>query len=289
MLKKKSIVLSLVLTLVMTLNLFGITAMAKDTKEKHVKSIYNEYECWKKLNGMSSQELRSMNFTDEDIKKIRETDFIKAFKERAKLDEKTLKNMLYTDEQIKILKNFTGTEEQIMALSGGVSLNHFLYYYYYDKAANETYAQVGYSWSWTSMPVMMLTDAIAATWQWVALDDNSINVDTYNTVRYKAKGSQGYDYMWNPPLVVNPSDLTSEFGVMDPMGNWAYSGYGAFKLIASGQVNLLPVKVAYAHTTANISPSISFDGMAGISYGTGTGEAGSDYAVYKLVDYNTRP
>lgn len=247
----------------------------------------NEYDYWKQLNSMSIQELSRLNISKEDIKYIKEFSFAEKIKERAKLDDKTLKNMHYTDEQIEMLRNFSGTEAEMSVLSASVSMNHFVHYYYYDSSVNETYAKIGFSWNWSSQPLTSgMTDALAGTWQNLYLDDN-YGYDTYSTVRYQLNSGSDLTY-YDAPIDGDPLNFTSEFpfALDDYTYAWSYSGYGSVKLVGSGQVAMLPIRIAYAHTFLTLSPSVSFDGMGGIGFGWGTTNAGSDYAVYRLADYN---
>lgn len=65
--------------------------------------------------------------------------------------------------QIKIFKQFKGTEEEMVALSATCIGSHSLGYVY-NSGAN-SYAKVNFTFSWSGVPFVSGTDVVAMTWE----------------------------------------------------------------------------------------------------------------------------
>lgn len=165
--KKRMISLLLVLALVV-----GICPAAfageGDTAEKAVAEevTYSEFELYQDVLSRSDAELMESGYTESEIDEIRNFSFEDAFLERAKLSQEELEGLGYTDEQIRILKEYNGepitaTSEILRAAAqctGKMTL----------MSASTSTIYYGYSWTWSTMPSFDLGDK--AVLAWVAVD-----------------------------------------------------------------------------------------------------------------------
>lgn len=82
---------------------------ANDMKEnltaENTRTI-SEIEIIKNFKKQNNQELKTQGFSKDEIKEIRNLDPTEELLKRAQLDNKTLKNMGYSNEQIEIFKKY---------------------------------------------------------------------------------------------------------------------------------------------------------------------------------------
>lgn len=181
--KKKMISLLLVLALVV-----GICPAAfageMDTAEEVVveETSYSEFELYQNVISHSDAELMESGYTESEIDEIRSFSFEDAFLERAKLGQDELKGLGYTDEQIRILKEYNGepitaTSEILRAAAqctGKMTL----------MSASESIVYYGYSWGWSAMPLQSLDDKAALIWAAVDTQGHSVSVSPISQSGY---------------------------------------------------------------------------------------------------------
>lgn len=160
--------LSILLILVFTLSI-TTTVFAEDKSPFHVtksedgKTIYttvNEYELYKFFTKKTDKELLELGYTEDTIKSIKNMDIKKELEKRSKLDKEKLKYFGYTDNQIEMLQQFTGSEAQLYALASDFTMYVRLYGHYYDSYSNKSKMSVYYGWEWSSAPTICMKDII---------------------------------------------------------------------------------------------------------------------------------
>ncbi|KYO68562.1 hypothetical protein [Thermovenabulum gondwanense] len=163
----------------------GTFAYAESNKpeQKIAKVTINEYLMIKELKNKSDSELQKMVFSAKDIGKIRNFDYAEELYRRSKLDDSILKNLGYTDEQISMLRAFSGTEEEIIALAATLNISAKTDSYYYSEANNRTYYRARFDWNWSTAPAVMMEDIIGIAWSEGMYIDQSPNA-TYHRVKY---------------------------------------------------------------------------------------------------------
>ncbi|MCF6097756.1 hypothetical protein L1766_12305, partial [Thermovorax subterraneus] len=162
----------------------GIFAYAEGIKpeQKMAKVTINEYLMLKELKNKSYLELQKMGFSAQDIEKIRKFDYAEELYRRSKLDDSILKNLGYTDEQISMLRAFSGTEEEIIALAASLNISAKTDSYYYSETNNRTYYRARFDGTWSSAPAVMMKDIIGIAWSEGMYIDQSPSA-TYHRVK----------------------------------------------------------------------------------------------------------
>jgi hypothetical protein len=274
---------ALVIVLLLAFSLTSIFTYAdsdvKSTKgiEKTSYSI-NEYELVKKLKTCSDETLKEKGYSDSDIKEIKTIDFAERIKERAKLSDKQLKELKYTDEQIQIFRNFSGSEKEMIALAATVNGSVMQDTYYYDSAANRTYFTLGFSWYWSSLPFVALTDIVGIGWtEFMYL--NTSTTYTYEKVMYvNCENSADTYYSSKISAYPNSQTGTCSFKHKATVVNssqiqyWSESGYGYVKLDKSGRVPEVGAKMSYGHGSIGADVSLSFPWGIGFTFKSGVTE-----------------
>lgn len=199
MLKKRFA--SLFLALAMVLGLSGqALAVEKtqyqdiiETSEEQNFSEYDYYVIIKELQSHSNADLLNAGWSLNEIEELREISFESALRERAALDEATLKNYGYTREEIILLKqidagimplNETSFRALLAECDGDFELakdNNG------NTLCNNTRWTFIYEWEWTKAPLFMGLDSAAVSWG--AYNSNSVWIDT---LLVSAKGEGNY-------------------------------------------------------------------------------------------------
>jgi hypothetical protein len=268
--------LSVLLIAVLVLTASG-AAFAASPDQKIVK---NEYLYLKELQKLTDEELQARGFDAAAIEELRKIDYAKELKRRAQLDEKELKEFYgYTDEKIKKLKNFKGTEEEVIALAATLTYDIAYYSHGYNSTTNKSTMKVKHSWSWSSQPIFGFTDIEAFAWtDGFSLDGSTSN--SYLTVTYQGVGTQTVKYY--PSLDSSLHGAYIKFPVLinDPYAftAWSKSGTGYLTIWKSGRhTGDVTIRGAYGHNQLGLSPSVTFPAGGGISFSTGVVEEDSDW------------
>lgn len=255
---------------------------AKDDNQLET-NIINEYEYITKLKAMSDDELYKLNINDEEIKEIRGIDFKSKLEERAKLDEATLKNIGYSDEEIKMLRNFKGTKSEIKSLTADMSYS--MKGLWDAKVTGELCGGLGindgtkssavlrYDWEWDKQPVINNTDIVAICWT-DGFYFTSESWLTFANVSYKSIYFQyDEDYQVSQDIQANIGSETVGCYIKFPMykeknpgGEYAYKGTLSVQLLKNSPQDFMNYKSAYGHSTVTINPSVSFPAGGSISF-----------------------
>lgn len=86
----------------------------------------NEYVLYKELKEKSKEDLEALGLSEESIADLKDLDYAEELIKRSKLDDNELKSMGYTKKQIKMLRNFKGTESEIIALAATRNMRYSL-------------------------------------------------------------------------------------------------------------------------------------------------------------------
>jgi hypothetical protein len=244
------------------------------------KTVINEYEQITKLQKTPDAQLIALGYSQKDIAEIRNFSYRDALYERAQLSEEKLSNLGYSPKQISFMKEFINEPNgdydfSIMAitLSQTISL--------VGGANSTTYKTVRYSWSWSAMPLIAKTDAVAVRWRGVDPNGHIIDLVNYSgSANRSAFVSYYYDngsgsYTTDTITVGSASDYNSLHASF-PMSKtsygdtlWAKSGSLTCKLQldASNTINYIKFQASYGHKTSVLSFSLgySYSGDVGVS------------------------
>lgn len=268
-----------------------IGAFAAEIKQP-IKIVY-EYEMYKELKLKTDLELKEMGMNDEQVKELRNTDYIKEIKKRANLDSATLKFMGYSDQQIDLLKNTISNstnlaDEQLMAVSSEFSF----YAWLMQSQSTDSYISVGFYWNWNTMPVIYgFNDMLAVMWDGsdsqgyplnVQIDTSISHVDLYHHNNNSAIG----DYTTNTNFTVDEAyrkaHRTFQEGYRwEDTIDWVYYGDGTFRVKKIGTTNIASVAInfKYGHNTLILAPNFTNTGLT-IKFTNGIINMGGDYSSY---------
>ncbi|RYD06140.1 hypothetical protein N752_05690 [Desulforamulus aquiferis] len=271
--------LSILILFSFLLSLFvttGSLAFAQNDTEMKI----NEYQKLKDLKAKTDEELEEIGLSTKEIEEIKKLDYAKELQKRAKLDKKLLKNLGYSDEQVSMLKNFQGTESEIVALAATLTISASKNEWSYDSSTNTTYFRVGFSWKWSSCPVIKMTDIVAAGWSPEMYQDTSWNSTNHRVTYFDADSGQNTTKNYNVDVGQAGRGAYSKFPVSTSMWNWATSGSGFFRVSKVGKVPEAAMKISYGHQTVSGTPTVSFPAAGSITFSYHLNEEG--YAYVKV-------
>ena len=204
-----------------------------DMKEIVYTHSQDEYTMIKKLQTSSTNELKEMGYSDEEIQEIKQLNYEEALYERAQLPENELRDLGHTDEQIAFMKNYDGrplTNDEINLMSA--ELVETTYPPIWPDSASATKVVCHYYWEWKSKPVIYGT-AIkdVAVIAWAGLDasgdDLPLEINTAEASAVSNYYKDGALYMQHAQTV-RVGDAWESAYVSIPgnyLGGWAKSGY----------------------------------------------------------------
>ena len=271
------VAMSLVVPIVSSANYTGNLSDKKIT--------LNEYEIMEQLSKESDEGLISLGYSSTDVSKIK--DYKEVFRshieELCNLSDNALINNGYTKEQIYIIRNFSGTEDEMRAVAASVSVSASVTSHYYD--GNYTYAKLVYSWLWSGVPAFKSFDVIGASWNDWFITSKSL------TVKYYDKDTGAYHSTISPTFI--GANLGTEGGgyrfrlATSDNFNYGKVGSGFYNLRSDVHAAKdIAYYISYGHSQIVVSsPSISIGtgGASGsISFSFGTVEADSVYGTRKL-------
>ena len=268
--------LSVLLIAVLVLSVTS-AAFAVSPDQKIVK---NEYLYLKDLQKLTDEELQARGFDAATITELRNIDYAKELKRRAQLDEKELKESYgYADEKIKKLKNFKGTEDEVIALAASVTYDIAYYSHGYSSTTNKSTMRVKNSWSWSSRPVLTFTDIEAFSWtDGFSLDGSSTK--SYTTVTYQSVGTFTTKYYPNLDSSLHGASTKFPMTKYDSYGliAWAKSGAGYLTIWKTGRhYGDVTIRGAYGHNQFSVSPGVTFPAGGGITFTWSVVEEDSDW------------
>lgn len=267
--------LSLLIALILLFSNVIAYAGEGDLNVRSEKVVFNEYEMYKIMNEKNEKELKTLGYSKEEIKEIKELDFEKELKKRAKLDKKSLKGLGYSDEEIEILKSFKDNEhisdEIMIQVAAQVDLT--LDMYMSENTNNQTWLWCTFDWSWTKAPNFIIRDAVAFSWNgdYTCLE-NTVSAEI-NFHNYKWDKDTKIDYTTKMKQGINPAEngVGFDFAMIRDLGqSWANYGKGSFVLRCSEHShNYVQFRSAYGHGIVSIT-GISINwGTPAISFGWG--------------------
>lgn len=250
---------------------------AEKTKEYTVTT--NEYEILKSLSKENYSNLKLSGYDEQEINIIRniEKEYPKHLQEYKDLPEANLKQLGYSDDQVKLLKNYKGTEEETMQLAATMRFLLKDNYVNYSESQNKTEAKFYYRFIWNGIPLIKLKDIVGVSWN----DWNIVNTSGWVNY-YSITGDQNDVFSAKPTFIENENgpntfgagykfDMTKEDNYY-----WARAGEGIFTVYNHGKKNL-SVYAEYGHSTVFLNPSFSIPGLLSIEFSKSVKTMGSDH------------
>jgi hypothetical protein len=291
--KSVSRILSLLLVLSLMLAVCISSAVSAETNTEHEtlvsQTVANEYDMYKDFNSKSENLLIKDGYTKNQITDLKSVDFKQELKKKvdrlAKLDDTQLVAKGYSVEQIKDIKNYTGSEEQVYALSATLTFTTIIV----GTSKSSTYSQATFrtSFTWSSVPVWLETDIIAVPWsEGMYLDTGSFftygEYDYYDeyTDTYVSTSSTTVTPELNKgaSIKIDMGDHNSDIG-----GVYAKKGVMGYRIFKEASVTAIAIQPTYGHTTLHIgSPSVSFPAGVSVSFSWGTDTERAEYKYVSL-------
>lgn len=248
--------------------------------------VMNEYEELKKLAEQTPATLGSKGLSSNEIATIKNYQEVyrNHIEDLQTLSDNALSKNGYNEAQINMIRNFAGTEEEMVLLSAELTFYSSTTAFRYVQGGRTT-GGLAYNWEWNGIPVIKMQDMVAATWNsWRVTDDTS-----YVTYFELISGEQ---YSRRSAEFTYDEDENELAGAghrfeMTLSDNYYYAkmGGGTFSLESDGFLKKdFSYYIAYGHAT--VEPEIGFSvslpgGAAGsISWNSVVETAGSDRGSY---------
>ncbi|WNY27779.1 hypothetical protein [Methanolapillus ohkumae] len=197
---KKNTWMSLLCALFILVSLLGPTMAVEENitlseENDSATATINEFEFVSNLSKQSEKSLKISGFSDDDIKIIKNYD--NEFKKHIKLINETysddeLIGFGYTKNEVELIRNFDSSAKTSADLAANMTVKFtILEPLKYNSSKNETTIKVKYEYQWTRLPVWAFTDSFALGWNDINLGPNT-SIHTYGyspvTINYY-KGS----------------------------------------------------------------------------------------------------
>lgn len=181
---------------------------------------------------------------------------------RKELPDQTLRGYGYTDDEIQMLRELTGTEslEEYRTLAAEFTCYNTLKFHRYYTDIDITHFVYTFEWEWDRFPVMNSESAI------VGLGWNNKEL----MLGYEVLASWNYHYLTyldetdgstsnvRARLVENDFENAEHSFPMNEGSGWAQSGRGTISLYAAGEFNNLKGSFKYGTSTLQVGfPSVS--------------------------------
>lgn len=168
-----SVILSLVI-------LLGVNANAIEIKnDNNINIVINEYDLIKNISEEYSENFQEYGLDSQQYKDILNYKDIyrKHINELNKLTDNSLKNNGYDDQQISIIRSFTGSEDEMSRIGASVTIKASTSGFKYD--GDYTRGTLKYTWSWSGVPVFKTQDMLAVSWNGWDVTSNVGYADYY--------------------------------------------------------------------------------------------------------------
>lgn len=276
-----------------------VSAAASQANPKAVieESCYskNEYEMYQEMAACTDDELLDSGMTEAEIAEFRAFSLEDAFLERGKLPEKQLQVLGYTQEQIRVLKEYDGspiTDDSPVLLASATCTGSIR-----SVSASASKISFQYQWQWSTPPAIQKKDKMAVTWLGVTPSASIISVSaTYRhyCVNYYSSTTGAYvKYISGSPTSLsgfNGYSLGYDMVIPIPetsdgsLTAWAKYGYMSFNIEPDGaaKMGLLKVAGGVGHASSALAGSV---GVSASSSGVGVSISFTPVSTVSRVAY----
>lgn len=279
-----SLALSLAMVFLLSAAAFAATPLSGYPSTQKIE--INEYEAFKKLAEETPAVLSASGYSSAEIAKIQnyQETYFHHITELQTLSDNALVNHGYTKTQIDIIKNFTGTEEEMSRAAASLTIYAGTSSFKYVDGGYTT-GRLAYSWNWSGVPAVKMKDMVAAAWNGWELTGETSRVYYHDIYTGAAYTTQSATHVNPTNASWNGRGHKFDMAISDNL-YYAKSGSGSFDVKSDGlyQKNFLYC-VEYGHETIlwDISFSVSAPGggAGSISFSVGTSVAGSDSGAFR--------
>lgn len=284
---------SVFLVLIILISICSIGAFATDVESlEKGTTVINEWDEYNRIVSMSDKKLSEAGYNKDEIAEIRAFDYEAEIKNRAKLDNQTLKAYGYTDKEIEELRQAAAMDEipeSVMKSISTSTMTSKLSYVSngsrFEGNGTMYYVNMKFSWSWSRIPIFRLYDMVAVGYNSLAADQFSYCKQTNNNVHADLKPLLSnlpthsqvvpWTYSTNKP---NAISAKFQIGMQDMNGvltHFAYDGYGTFQLTNRSNYARVFIDACYGHMTVSVNPGFGVNlsgGEAKINFNLGFDE-----------------
>ncbi|WP_297721181.1 hypothetical protein [Intestinimonas sp.] len=269
---------ALLLIMVFLCNIsFCNAAIISDSDNSSYYAKVNEYDLLLNLSNRSRQQLFHEGYSTEEINDIYNLpiSYKNYLEQYTDYPDYALKNMGYSQEQITLFRNFTGSEEQLRSLAATLSFSVLIDYVTWSASQNRTNARVTFDFEWSGVPFIKTTDIVALTWNdWTIMGKNCTVTYLFGDGTKTQIGSGTYVENSGPNSFGGGFKFSM---VKEDNTYWAKSGFGVFTLYHNYEMHDLSLYGEYGHSTIVTSPTFSIPGYGSIGFSYGTEMAASDH------------
>lgn len=275
--KKTKMILIALFTLLICVGSLSMSVFANEYDNENNRSYtttINEYDMIVQLAKESEISLRNKGVDDTEILRIKnyKETYDNHIRYLNMLDDKALMSNGYTSDQIKLIRNFNGSDADMRALSATLSLTTSTNTFNYD--GDYTRGKLSYSWNWSSVPAFKMKDMVAVSWNdWIVTNNSS-------TVKYYGINSGAY-YTQESATFTQDGNGTEGAGHkfnMSKSDNYYYAKKGSGSFSVRSDVHArkdFAYYIAYGHS--QLLASISF------SVGIGGGDASISFSIGTVI------
>lgn len=282
---KKNIALALVSMIVAGAGINNIYAL-ENKSNVDINQVYgtneetetvNEYVKLRDLSRKNDSALKKIGYSTEDIKEIRDykNQFRKHINTMNKLSNKELTGLGYDNEQINIIRNFDGSENQMIRASAKCTVTRSKSSFTYTTSTKTSKLTVNIGFKWSGAPIFRGTDLMAV----YNGEQMYYTSDSYLKISYYPLNSSGASSTKTVKAKIHDAGNTGASFSFKVLGNsglsYAKSGSGKVYLTKKKKLSEVGVGVKYGHTTIKLgSPGVSFPLGVGITFERGIEEIG---------------
>jgi len=182
----------------------------------------------------------------------------------SRLDEASLLDLGYDADEIYIIRNFRGTDEQFMALSATANVWLDIDWLRFDTVTRRTSTRLFFQFRWTREPLFGMSDYMALTWNNWMITGRAANVMYVDDFVNHP--------IWQSPTFVDGNHVGAGAAYrfrakIDDNRLWAQEGFAIFVLDSAGERDIM-ARGELIHRQFGLSinpPSFSLPGGAALS------------------------
>lgn len=261
--------------------LLGNICFAYPQSDNTRKIVVNEYLKMKELKSKSNNVLKSIGFKDDEIKNLKELSYSEYIEGLDAKEDKELKGLGYDDKQIDMIRNFQGTEAEMVALSATLTVTASTMDIYDVSTTTYSGTRMNVGWSWSSRPFWLFTDYLGVAWSDGFYTDTTEIYITYKNI------NTGNTYLSGPintkrvPGAGCTADLQMQKVISHYDYDWACSGGGTIVIYYPGKKTSFEWIVEYGHTYITATGGVDIEGIPSISFEGTTSEEGRAEGIWE--------
>lgn len=247
-------------------------------------TLVTDYDYYNNVSKKNDEELKELGFSEEEIKALRDFDYTEELKSRALLDNKTLEFMGYSEADIIYLRKLlteNSNEEMFTTFNNGGTDSGGVFATLrlttYKISKTNNQVMIGFEWIWDKLPVFYGGREMVA-----AVWNGTNNSGQPLNVRINDSNASSYQYIVNQNNLNGPRTTKYTFTVDD----YYHAAYSSFHMGSRVEELIDWAKSGYGRITLNASGTSAIKEVAlKLKYGhtrIGIGSPGVSFAPVSL-------